>query len=385
MKLTRSQCVDMRIIHFVTGGFSGATQVAVDLVRATHGAVDGGAVLLALRVKHGTDMSRVAALRAEGLEVVLIPGWSHLATIWALSRLCLRWRPDILVAHGFSDHIWGRCAGLLADVRHLVHVEHNTRERYTAWRRLQTRWLARRTGLFVGVSEGVRASLLALGMPAERTIAISNGTRLEPFVTAADQPYGQREPGILMPARFARQKDHATLLEALALLRAKGLRPRLALAGGGSSRHQKKARRLCTRLGLDDQVDFLGQRSDVPALLMSRQICVLSSHYEGMPLTLVEAMAAGCVAVGSSVPGIREMLSDRVDGRLFEHRNAPALAAVLYELLTHPEEAAAIAQRGREVATSQYAMSRMLARYERAFADMLRSDDRLDLPQPSVV
>jgi hypothetical protein len=123
----------MRTLHFVTGGFSGATQVAVDLVRASlrRGGDHDDAALLALRVKRHTDMARVEALRAEGIEVALIPGWSHLATIWALTRLCLRWRPDILVAHGFSDHIWGRSAGLLAGVPHLVHVEHNTRERYT--------------------------------------------------------------------------------------------------------------------------------------------------------------------------------------------------------------------------------------------------------------
>jgi glycosyltransferase involved in cell wall biosynthesis len=362
----------MRIIHFVTGGFSGATQVAIDLARsrATPDA-SGSAVLLALRVKRKTDMNRVAALRAEGLEVALIPGWSHLATIWALWRLCLRWRPDVLLAHGFSDHIWGRIAGLLAGVPHLVHVEHNTRERYTVWRRLQTRWLARRTDLFIGVSEGVRQSLLSLGMPAATTIAISNGTRLEPFAGAAERPYVGRKPDILMAARFARQKDHATLLQALALLRADGLRPRLALAGSGSSRHLRKARRLCTSLGLDDQVDFLGQRPDIPELLMATQICVLSSHYEGMPLALVEAMAAGCVAVGSAVPGIREMLSDGVDGRLFEHQSAPALAAVLRDLLTHPQESAALAGRGREVALRQYSLQRMLAAYESALATTL--------------
>jgi glycosyltransferase involved in cell wall biosynthesis len=374
----------MRIIHFVTGGFSGATQVAVDLTRAAqaNAGVTDGAVLLALRVKRKTDMNHVAALRAEGLEVVLIPGWSHLATIWALSRLCLRWRPDVLLAHGFSDHIWGRFAGVLAGVPHLVHVEHNTRERYTGWRRLQTRWLARRTDLFIGVSEGVRQSLLSLGMPAASTIAISNGTRLELFAEAAERAYDSRKPDILMAARFARQKDHATLLKALALLRAEGLRPRLALAGGGSARHLRNARRLCTSLGLDDQVDFLGQRSDVPELLMATQICVLSSHYEGMPLALVEAMAAGCVAVGSAVPGIRELLSDGVDGRLFEHQSAPALAAVLHDLLTRPQEAAALAERGREVALRQYSLQRMLASYESALAKTLLHATP-ELPQPA--
>ena len=138
-------------------------------------------------------------------------------------RLCREFRPDVLVAHGFSEHLWGRYAGLLAKVPHLVHVEHNTRERYTAWRLAQTRWLARRTDRIVGCSEGVRLRLLEMGMPPERTIAIPNGIRLAPFADADAHPFAQRIPGIVMVARFSKQKDHATLIRAVALLRDRGL------------------------------------------------------------------------------------------------------------------------------------------------------------------
>ena len=81
-------------------------------------------------------------LREQGIEVRVVPGWSHAATIWALRRICLQWQPELLLAHGFSEHIWGRLAGLWAGVPHMVHVEHNARERYT-WLRLRlSRWLA---------------------------------------------------------------------------------------------------------------------------------------------------------------------------------------------------------------------------------------------------
>ena len=138
-----------KVLHFVTGGFSGATQVAVDLVRA-HGASGRFDALLVLRRKRTTLPERVRALQADGLRVELVPGWSHAATVWALASLCRRFQPDILVAHGYSEHLWGRYAGLLAGVRHLVHVEHNSRERYNAWRLVQARWLARRTDSIVG-------------------------------------------------------------------------------------------------------------------------------------------------------------------------------------------------------------------------------------------
>jgi hypothetical protein len=122
-----------RVLHFVTGGFSGATQVAVDLVQA-HGESGRFEALLVLRRKRNTAAPRVQALRERGLRVETVAGWSHAATMWQLAALCRRERPDVLVAHGFSEHLWGRYAGLLAGVPHLVHVEHNSRERYSAWR-----------------------------------------------------------------------------------------------------------------------------------------------------------------------------------------------------------------------------------------------------------
>lgn len=355
-----------RVLHFVTGGFSGATQVALDLVRA--GQASGRSLpLLALRRKRHTDMQRIETLREQGLSVELLPGWSHLATILALARLCRRVRPDVLVVHGFPEHLLGRWAGLLAGVPHLVHVEHNSRERYGVWRLAQARWLARRTDRIVGCSEGVRQSLLRLGMPAAKTMAISNGIRLEPFAAADEHPFVQRVPGLVMAARFAGQKDHATLLQALALLRRRDLKPPLLLAGGGSERHQRAARQLAERLGLLDQVQFLGFHPRVPELLMQHQIAVLSSHYEGMPLSLVEGMAAGCVALGSAVPGIQELIEDGITGRLVPHADAAAMADAIEALLRDPAKAAALAAAGRRQAQQQHGVALMLQRYEDLF------------------
>lgn len=352
----------LRVMHFVTGGFSGATQVAVDLVRAA--LADGSMTPhLVLRRKRHTPADRVERLKQEGVPLSVVPGWSHAATIWALWRLCRQLQPDVLVCHGFSDHLWGRYAGLLARVPTLVHVEHNSRERYTPWRLVQMRWLARRTAAIVGCSEGVRRQLLALGCPPGRTRAISNGIRTEPFDQADAHPYAARTPGIVMAARFARQKDHLTLLRALALLRQRGLQPPLLLAGQGNARHRAAAQALARELGLEAQVRFLGHCPDVPALLMSHQLCVLSSHYEGMPLSLVEGMAAGCAVVGSAVPGIRELIQDGVNGRLVAAGDAAALADALESLLRDPARAAALAQAARRDVLRHYTQEHMTAEY----------------------
>lgn len=354
----------LRVVHFVTGGFSGgATQVAIALVNAQRG---GGAIepLLVLRRKRRTDPARIDELRDAGVPLEVVTGVSHIATIAALVALCRRWKPDVLVAHGFSEHLWGRYAGLLAGVPALVHVEHNTRERYTRWRLAQARWLARRTARIVGCSEGVRQVLLDMGMPADRTIAIPNGIRIAPFANADAHPLPARAPGIVMVARFSKQKDHATLVRAVALLRERGLAPPLLFAGAGKRAHREPVERLVRELGLDAQVTFLGLHRDVPGLLMRHRLCVLSTHYEGMPLALIEGMAAGCAVVGSAVPGVRETLRDGVDGRLVPESDPHALADVLEQLLRDDVDAPRLAAAAREAALTRYSRERMAADYE---------------------
>ena len=366
----------VRVLQFVTGGFSGgATQVAIALTTA---AMQGDTVepLLVLRRKRHTDPGRISELVSAGVPVQQVPGWSHAATVAALVRVCREFKPDVLVAHGFSEHLWGRYAGLLAGVPHLVHVEHNTRERYTRWRLVQTRWLAKRTDRIVGCSEGVRQVLLEMGMPPERTIAIANGIRVEPFADADARAFSERTPGIVMVARFSKQKDHATLLRAVALLRERGLTPPVLLAGGGKARHRAPLEALAGQLGVAEQVQFLGVHRDVPGLLMGHQICVLSTHYEGMPLALIEGMAAGCAVIGSAVPGVREVIRDGIDGRLVPEGEAGALADALQALLENPDESAQLGKQARATALKDYSRTRMNDAYEALFLALVEGDSK---------
>ena len=352
----------LRVLHFVSGGFSGATQVAIDLC----GDDAGQDTFLVLRRRIMDPTERVRALRAKGLRVEVVPRWSHTVTILALRRLCLQWQPDVLVAHGFSEHLWGRYAALLAGVPCIVQIEHNVRERYGRWRLWQSLWLAQRTDRIVGVSRAVEDVLVRLGHPPERCMTIHNGIELSRWTKG--QPWAQREAAIVMPARFARQKDHRTLIEALVPLKALGHRPTVYFAGEGKASWRKEAEQLAARLGVQDQVQCLGHVQDLPALLGRVKLCVLSTHYEGLGLGLIEGMASGCCGVGTDVEGVREIITHGHNGLLVPHADAQALARTLAELLGDDARTQALAAVGQAHVHAAFDRQRMRQQYLALFA-----------------
>ena len=354
----------LRVLHFVSGGFSGATQVAIDLC----GDDAGQDTFLVLRRRIMDPTERVRALRAKGLRVEVVPRWSHTVTILALRRLCLQWKPDVLVAHGFSEHLWGRYAALLAGVPCIVQIEHNVRERYGRWRLWQSLWLAQRTDRIVGVSRAVEDVLVRLGHPPERCMTIHNGIELSRWTKG--QPWAQREAAIVMPARFARQKDHRTLIEALVPLKALGHRPTVYFAGEGKASWRKEAEQLAARLGVQDQVQCLGHVQDLPALLGRVKLCVLSTHYEGLGLGLIEGMASGCCGVGTDVEGVREIITHGHNGLLVPHADAQALARTLAELLGDDARTQALVAVGQAHVHAAFDRQRMRQQYLALFADL---------------
>ena len=200
-------------------------------------------------------------------------------------------------------------------------------------------------------------------LPISKTLAIPNGIELARFAEAALLPMAQREPQVVMVARFARQKDPLTLIRAVALLRERGLRVPLKFAGAGARSHLKVAQREVERLGLQEQIEFLGQYREVPALLMRSRIFVLSTRWEGMPLALVEAMAAGCACVVSAAPGTEDVLEPGVSGLVVPAEQAAAMAEAIEQLMRDAAMAERLGQAARQRAIECFDARLMLSRY----------------------
>lgn len=153
----------------------------------------------------------------------------------------------------------------------------------------------------------------------------------------------------LTPLLVLRQKDHRMLVHAIAILYARGLFPQVTVTGTGDAeqKHLAKIRALVSALGLNSQIHFK-DFCPAPARLPSQhQICVITTDDNEMPEAMIEAMAAGCPVIGSSVETVQDLIADGIDGHLIPPQDPQALAAVLEKLLRNITYAQQLAHTGQ--------------------------------------
>jgi glycosyltransferase involved in cell wall biosynthesis len=278
---------------------------------------------------------------------------------------------EVAALHGFSTHPFGGLAARQAGARAVVRVEHSP-ELHTPLHRLAARAASAWCDSTVLVSRYLVEYLTAAGVELTAPEVIYNGIELAPFEAITRAPFAGRggsdagdgggpPPVAVMAARLDTAKDHATLLDALAILARRGRALELHLAGDGPFRADLEQR--ARDRGVADRVRFLGYVSDLPALYASADVAVLATHFEGFGLAVVEAMAAGRPVVATRVAAIPELIDDGVEGLLVPPRAAPALAAALESLLTDPARARAMGAAGR-VRARRYALEPFVRAFE---------------------
>ena len=249
----------------------------------------------------------------------------------ALRRLRAIYRdiqPDVIHTHQSKAGILGRLAASAAPeavVAHGIHivpfegVSRSKRAFYIAAEKL----VARRTDVFIGVSEAVGRSYVAARIARRgRVHCVRSGMDLARFqgseVPAVwprrlGVPKGNRRPRVArMMAAFEPRKRHVDFLQAFAKVAHTLPDLKLLLAGRGPE--EERVRAAVTRLGLDDQVVFCGHRSDPEALFALADLSILTSQREGLPRVVVQSIAAGCPALVQDLPGIDEVLDHSRNG-----------------------------------------------------------------------
>lgn len=327
----------------------------------------------------------------------------------ALIREVRRFRPDIVHTHTAKAGLLGRLAARLVLGRRVavVHTYHGHvlrgyfSPRVTAVYRTLEQLLGRMSTVLVGVSDTTVDELVDLRVAARsRFVTIPIGLDLEPFAAVARRapdPAGRIDVGGAPdPAASAgvRQAVHAgpdslvlafvgrlvpvkrvdLLVDALAMVRDRGVDARLAIVGDGELRGELEARAAAADLG--DAIAFLGFRSDLPAIAAETDVAVLSSDNEGTPVALIEAAAAGVPAITTAAGGVADIVDHGCTGWIVPCGDAEALAGAIADAASHRAELPARGAAARAHVLARYGVDRLVADVDALYTTILQDTRR---------
>lgn len=347
-------------------GIGGAEAVAADLVLDAQGRGDS------VRLASGGGFRAEAMVRA-GVPHLLLPldlrqprrPGDLARSVRLLRTACREDRPDIVHAHNVKAAAIARLA--LCSRTPVITTVHGMPEHEVGLAARLLRWTSDRV---VAVSPHVSAQLGVHGFPASRIDLIENG--IAPLPThprdEARRRLGLNEDTavVLCLARMAEPKRHDLLVQAWSEVAGDAV---LLLVGDGPNR--SRIEETVAQSSVADRVRILGARTDVDWLLAAADIVVLPTDREGLPISLLEAMAAGVPVVASRVGGIAETLGEAV--RLVEPGSVPALTRALDDLIGDPVRRADLGNRGRALVVTTYGAEPMLKAYRELFDEITGS------------
>jgi len=348
----------------------------------------GGAQTALRHLIRATDRTRfapeVAAMHGRGVfyedfRALGVPVHSLSPRRWlplyvpALAALILQRRPRIVHCHLFgSNWIAKPLAALLGVQVRISHDQCNDALRYES---RAARWLDTMTNRLsthvCAVSRSTRDFLLTQeGLPPDRVSVVFNGVDLERFdPQRATVTRDAAHPLIAGVGRLHPQKDFSLFLEVAARLAQRNPAIRFVIAGDGPE--AAALRQKAAALGLTDRVRFAGHVADMREIYASADALLLTSRYEGTPLTLLEAMAMRVPVIASRLDGIAEVLTDGGDGFLVAHGDVKGFAERVATLLGDPALRARMAEAARQKVEAAFSASAMAAAVEAIYARCL--------------
>ena len=290
-------------------------------------------------------------------------------------------RARVLHVHGYAAADFGRLAARMVGARLILH-EHFADPRMPAYQAWADRLLAPLTDRAIAVSGSTRDFLVRERfVPESRVRLIWNGAPLDEFAPVGkDRALRVRRelqipddaPVVGAIGRLNTQKGHVYLLEAAPAILETEPRAFFLIAGDGDL--MEPLRQQARVLGLAERVRFAGHRTDVPDLLGAIDVLAIPSLYEGTPLALFEAMAAGKAIVSSAVDGCAEVLEHGRTALLVPSRDAAALAEAISSLLLDAEKRRGLSE-GARAASRDYDISACVAQMQDLYDEVLAEGD----------
>jgi glycosyltransferase involved in cell wall biosynthesis len=378
----------LKVIHVVArlnvGGVAPQVVLAVEGLRAIG---FDAQIVCGLVGPDERDMGYVA--EQKGITPVVIPElgraispFRDMITVWKLWRLFRRERPAVVQTHTAKAGFAGRLAARLAGVPVILHTYHGHvlrgyfGPRKTRLFTMLERLCGRLSTRVITLTARLKDELVGFGVaPADRFVIIPLGLELDALAETPRKGDAFRQtlgidaetPLVGAVGRLVPIKHFDLMIDAIARL--PGVHA--ALVGDGECRADLEAQ--VQRLGVSDRVHFAGWRhaDALPAIYSDFDALVLSSNNEGMPVSIIEAMAAGTPVVATAVGGVPDLITDGERGILVPPDDAQALAGAIAQVLGNPAQAERLAAAARAHALANYRAERLAGDLAKLYTDLL--------------
>ncbi|PIR44957.1 MAG: hypothetical protein COV10_01995 [Candidatus Vogelbacteria bacterium CG10_big_fil_rev_8_21_14_0_10_51_16] len=258
-----------------------------------------------------------------------IPAWFKLGRFIRVSK------PNLVITHLWFANTIGRIAAKIAGAKNVVSFEHNVYDTVKTGKMFFVdRCLQFLSNKIIAVSDAVKESLVRHAICESKIEVLCNGIDTKPFSVTCDRLKIRREYGVpenvflyLFIGRLIHQKAVDILIEAFKRIETDAC---LLIVGQGKDRDMLEE--LVKKLGLQKRVIFAGIRNDVPQLLMSSDCFVLPSRHEGLPMVLIEALAAGAATIVSDFASAGEVVTHEKNGLILPREDVDALAHAMMRI-----------------------------------------------------
>jgi len=371
----------MNILHLVSsGGMYGAESVIAALARDLQDM--GHAVRVGVFENRHCDQNDVAdQMQERGLTVIRIPcdGRIDLSTVRTIRKAIESEGTHILHTHGYKADIYGYFAArpLALPMVATCHLWTRQTPAIRAYERLDAFFL-RRFSAIVAVSDAIAREVRQAGVAPTKITTIDNGIDLTPYLLGSATLWPEiRERGDLLigtAGRLVSQKGIGYFLRsAKEVLR---VFPNAAFIIVGDGPDRAELERLATELSISDKVVFAGRRTDMPDVYASLDIFVLASLDEGMPMAILEAMAAGCPVIATQVGAVPKLIESGQTGATVPPANVEALSQAMLTMIHRPEMRRELARNARALVTERHSSRAMSRKYEEIYRQLTKCADR---------
>ncbi len=369
----------------------------IKIMQITHDLNYGGLQKLVVDISKNLDKSRyqvsVCALREGGpleegllkedIRIIKLPPSNNGAdylSFWKLYKIFKEEKPDIVHTHNTQPFVEGGVAAILAKVPVHIHTDHG-RQFPDKRRYMFAEWVfSHFANQMVAVSENLKEDISRYeGIRLDKIKVILNGINGSKYNNKIDKNKKRRELGIDnkhniilgFVGRLSPEKGLTYLIKAMEALVKEF--PNLLLLIAGEGELLKELKREAIALGIEQNIRFLGPRSDINEILGIFDIFVLPSLREGLPLVLLEAAAASLPIVATDVGGNKQVVKHGANGLLIRHGDVDSLYNAVKKLIIDEGMRKEFGSKSHDLFINNFTIEKMIKKYETIYQDCLKS------------